>query len=222
MLGFNSIHISKRGPYSVRWHYINQCQLIRHWSIHLKVCRFFNETVISSFTKMYLKASSVISSLFSHQCVQSALVLTASYTRIFRMTTIMTAPATVWVVAISKLVFRARALQIIQPNASWPLPKLSTLKCGATGVSQHTTYDLSIQVIPSVITDRTPFVIVQDFHASFVVHAATDKSNFTKIPWCHSSFRHITGPFVRRIHRSQVDSPTKRASHTLLWCLLCC
>ena len=93
----------------------------------------------------------------------------------------MPAPASVRVVAIPKLIFRARTQQIIQPDPFWPLAEFSTMKCDSTDVSQHTTYDLSIQVIPSVVTDRTPFGIEQDSHSPFSVHSAADQTNYYKM-----------------------------------------
>ena len=96
------------------------------------------------------------------------------------MSAVVASPAAVRVVAESEFRLTAAALHIVQPNGAIALTKVRIAEGGTADMAKLSADNLSVQVIPTIITDRAPFVIVLNLYTTFVEDVTAHKSNYSK------------------------------------------
>ena len=100
--------------------------------------------------------------------------ISTSNASIFTMTTVVSFKS--WMLTLIQWSLIANAGYVIKENASRSLSKVSTACWYGTNIrkSKLTTNNFGILIFPRIVTHRTPFAIIKQFHPAFVWAATTD------------------------------------------------
>ena len=101
--------------------------------------------------------------------------LTASNPDIFKMEAVLYPPVILG--AVLKSALSASARHLVQPYRVITFSELCHYKSYSTVVTKTLAYHRCIHVIPAVVTYRTPYAIMEHFHATLVVTFAIDESD---------------------------------------------